>query len=168
MPVVVTATLEPVRGCEKGGAMGDSHVCVSVLPLWVFQDIWGLVHTIITVLVDLVERRCFQLRENGTRMTTQREVLVTSLWWTMQTSVSVNCMVLPDENVKDGASDKFEGFRNADISWTCSQPGGFWSGGKEAATAEVAHTEFYKMTLVVTKILHVTGIFSHNYLIYSK
>lgn len=30
LPVVVNAALEPVRGCEEGGTMGDSHICVYV------------------------------------------------------------------------------------------------------------------------------------------
>lgn len=43
------------------------------------------------VAVDLVGRSHFQLTEIGARLTIQSEVRVTSLWCTMQPSVSVSC-----------------------------------------------------------------------------
>lgn len=82
-------------------------MCLCVCTLWVFLDIWDLVHIRTTVAVDLVGRSHSEPPENGTRMTTQNEVLVTSLWGTMQAFVSISCLVLPDGIIKDGTSDKF-------------------------------------------------------------
>lgn len=81
MSLPATSVLEPVRCCEEAGTWGNSHVCVyRCALLWAFLDIWDLVHTGTTVIVDLVGSSHFQPPENGTRMATQNEVLATSLW----------------------------------------------------------------------------------------
>lgn len=61
MSLPATSVLEPVRCCEEAGTWGNSHVCVyRCALLWAFLDIWDLVHTGTTVIVDLVGSSHFQ------------------------------------------------------------------------------------------------------------
>lgn len=100
MPVPATPSLKPVSGVKEQVHGRFTCMCLCVCTRWVFLDIWGLVHNRTTVAVDLIGRSHSQPPESGTRMTTQNEVLVTSLRWT------ISCMVLIDGIIKDGTSNK--------------------------------------------------------------